>query len=159
MKIKKILISLFMLLVFSGCGASKLSVLDPVELTERVSSVDLRSSKNTVKIDQKVISKFEAEVREALYGELKFAKGDDIIIQYKFIQFDEGSRAKRYLTGGVGNSGEGSMTVDFTFIKNGKEIGKIQTQGIIGSGFFGGSMDSAISSSVEGLIKYIKSTF
>jgi hypothetical protein len=75
---------------------------------------------------------------------------------------NEGSRFKRWMTGGIGNCGEGSSTVEVRFIdntKNAKEIGKIHAQGTIGSGIFGGSMDSSVKSVAEEVATYAKTNF
>jgi hypothetical protein len=66
------------------------------------------------------------------------------------------------MTGGIGNCGEGSSTVEVRFIdntKNAKEIGKIHAQGTIGSGIFGGSMDSSVKSVAEEVATYAKTNF
>ena len=75
---------------------------------------------------------------------------------------NEGSRFKRWMTGGIGNCGEGSSTVEVRFIdntRNAKEIGKIHAQGTIGSGMFGGSLDSAIEGIAEEIATYTKANF
>ncbi len=46
---------------------------------------------------------------------------------------------------GIGNAGEGSLTIEVTYAdQSGKQLGKIMSEGKIGSGFFGGSSDDAI---------------
>lgn len=70
---------------------------------------------------------------------------DDLTISYRFIQFDQGNKFSRWLLGGLGNAGEGSVTIESKFFnREGKEIGKIQTEGKIGSGFLGGSFETSI---------------
>ena len=146
------------MLLLSGCGTSRTMVLEPVTLQSKPSQISLIKTKNTVAVSQKSQDYFHEALKHTLYkkGNLQEGpKGSDLTLEYRFVQFDEGSRMKRYLTGGFGNSGEGSMTIQVIYRdKTGKEIGRTQTEGKIGSGFFGGSSDSALTKAAEDVAHY-----
>jgi hypothetical protein len=146
--------------LLQGCGAGKLTVLDPINDSEKAQSLRIKEGKHTLAVPKESIETFEKKFKEKLYKDTSLTEGDDIQIVYRFIQYNEGSRFARYFLGGIGNAGEGSLTIELVFIKrDGTQIGKIQTEGKIGSGFAGGSMDSAVDSAVDVATDFIKTTF
>lgn len=148
------------ILILQGCGSSRVVVLEPVKPVKNVVGIHLDAGSHTTKVDREYVDVFESVIREKLYKEYAFKDGRDLTIRYRFIQFDPGSRFTRYMLGGLGNAGEGSMTVEFIFFdEQNQEVGKIHTEGKIGSGFFGGSTDSAVESAAEALLRYIESNF
>ena len=62
--------------------------------------------------------------------------------------------------GGVGNAGEGSLTIEAIFISTeGEELAKIHSEGRIGSGFFGGEFSSAIDKAAMEIANFALSKF
>lgn len=111
-------------------------------------------------IPQEVKDTFEKALKKKLYNDSGYKHGDDLAVVYRFLQCDEGSRLSRWFWGGLGNSGESSLTVEAKFVdKSGKELGKINAEGKIGSGFFGGSFDNAVEQASEHLAEYIVKNF
>ncbi len=81
--------------------------------------------------------------------------GKELTLKYRFIQFQEGSQFERWFWGGIGNAGEGSITCEVLFLDPaGAEVAKIQSEGRIGSGFFGGSIHDALGKMGEEVGKY-----
>ena len=79
-----------------------------------------------------------------------FEKGEGLHIMYHFVSKNEGSRFARWFTGGIGNCGEAKIIAKVVFKDSaGKELGSIFSEGRIGSGFFGGSSDSAVKKMAE----------
>lgn len=153
------IIGLFALMI-QGCGAGKLTVLDPINDSEKKQSIKVIEGKHTLAVPRESVDTFEKKFKERLYKETHLVEGDDIKVVFKFIQYDEGSRFKRYLLGGLGNAGEGSITIELVFLKrDGSQIGKVHAEGKIGSGFAGGSIDSAVESAVEVATDFIKKSF
>ncbi len=145
-----------------GCGSTKTMVLEPVERQNTVKKLRIEKDNNTTTVDASVEKYFEENLRAKLFKEYGFQEGSDIVIKYRFIQLNEGSRFGRWMLGGLGNCGEGSTTIEVKFIdntQNAKEIGKIHTEGKIGSGFLGGDMDNAVKGAAEEIANYAKSTF
>jgi len=95
-----------------------------------------------------------------LYKEGAFQKGSELTIRYRFVQFDAGSQFTRWFLGGIGNSGEGSLTIEAKYFDMaGKELSVIQTEGRIGSGFFGGDFSFALQKAAEEIADYTKINF
>jgi hypothetical protein len=140
-------------------------VINPPTNRMNTGSVNVVMDKPTVNVPPEVSNMFRDKMESALFvGEegtaAPFIKGPDLTIQYRFIQFSTGSRFKRWLGGGIGGFGEGSMTVEARFIDStGKEISKIQSEGKIGAGVFGGSIDWATDKCVGEIVTYTKENF
>ncbi len=100
---------------------------------------------------------FEAKLAQLLYGQDGFTKGPGLKIRYRFIQFNPGNQFTRWFWGGIGSAGKGSMTVEARFLDSSdKELAKIQSDGEISSGGFGGSFDFAIQKTAEEVAEYAK---
>ena len=90
-----------------------------------------------------------------LYEESGFEKGSELRIRYRFVQFDPGNQFARWFWGGLGNTGEGSLSIEAKFVdSSGAEIATIQAQGSINSGFFGGSFELAIDKAAQEIAEY-----
>ena len=153
---------LTMSFILIGCGATKTMVLEPIETQDTVKKLRIEKDKSTTIVEPSVEKCFEEKLHDQLFKDTGFQEGNDITLKYRFLQMNEGSRFKRWMTGGIGNCGEGSSTVEVRFIdnaRNAKEIGKIHAQGTIGSGMFGGSLDSAIEGIAEEIATYTKANF
>jgi len=62
--------------------------------------------------------------------------------------------------GGLGNMGEGSLTIETKFYDSAdKELATIQTEGRIGSGFFGGSYGEALDKAAEKIAEFARTNF
>lgn len=81
-------------------------------------------------------------------------------IRYRFVQYNAGNQFTRWFWGGIGNAGEGTLTVEAKYFDSqGKEICVIQSEGKIGSGFFGGSFDYAMDKAAKEIVEYTKANF
>jgi len=71
-----------------------------------------------------------------------------------------GDRLSRWFWGGIGNAGEGMVVVQVRYIDVvGKELARTQVEGRIGSGFFGGSLDDAITKAGEDIVGFTVANF
>jgi hypothetical protein len=163
----KILLALILgfALTSVGCTSGRTMVMNvPTEQMKAV-SLNIVEDQATVSVPAKVTNMFRDKLERALFvgqegSSPPFRKGSDLTIHYRFIQFTAGSQFKRWLLGGIGGYGEGVMTVEAKFINpSGKEISKIQSEGKIGAGIFGGAIDGAIEKCVEEVAQYTKQTF
>jgi hypothetical protein len=145
-------------LVFAiGCGAGRTLVVKPSETRLRVASLNVSEANSPVSVPTEVKSAFQEKLEQLLYGEGGFQKGKELTIRYRFIQFDSGNQFARWFTGGIGNTGEGSLTVEAKFFDSSdQEVGTIQTEGKIGSGFFGGGFGFAVDKAAEKIAEYTK---
>ena len=163
----KILLALILGFAFSnvGCTSGRTMVMNVPTERVKATSVNIAEDPATVSVPPEVTNMFKEKLEGALLiGEQgsvpPFSKGTDLNIRYRFIQFTSGSQFKRWLAGGVGGYGEGVMTVEARFTNSsGKEISKIQSEGKIGAGVFGGAIDGAVEKCVEEVAKYAKQNF
>jgi len=146
--------------VWSGCGAGRTLVLQLSETKVRVSSVNAVEGASPVSVPADVKATFQQKLEEYLYAEKAFDKGKELTIKYRFIQFDPGNQLTRWFWGGIGNAGEGSLTVEAKFYDAAnKELATIQSEGRIGSGFFGGDFSYAVDKAAEKIAEYTKVNF
>jgi len=152
-----IFILLMLTLSLTGCGAGRTMVLAPVEMPVKFTSAELHEDKATVNVPGDINASFEAKLAQLLYGQDGFTKGPGLKIRYRFIQFNPGNQFTRWFWGGIGSAGKGSMTVEARFLDSSdKELAKIQSEGEISSGAFGGSFDFAIQKTAEEMAEYAK---
>lgn len=148
------------LVILQGCsGKGTTMVLNSPSERHIASSYYLKDAGSTVGVDSNAKKLFESEIRKGL-SNANMGQGHDLEIDYRFVQFDEGSRFIRYMAGGFGNAGEGEMTVQVTFKnKDGKEIAQIHVGGKINAGLFGGSFDGAIEQAARQVVNYVQANF
>ncbi len=147
-------------LIFAGCGAGKTMVIKPPETKIIAPSVVVMEGKSTVNVPDEIKTKFREKLNKQLYEEGGFQKGDAIKIEYRFIQYDPGSQFTRWFWGGIGNAGEGSITIEAKYFDaDGREISTIQTEGKISSGFFGGAFELALEKAAKEIAEYTKNNF
>lgn len=152
----------FILLTFTlfltGCGAGRTMVLSPAETPERFTEAEIIEGQSTVNVPSDVNASFQAKLAQLISGPGGFANGPGgLKIKYRFIQFNPGSQFSRWFWGGIGSAGKGSMTVEVTFLDPaGKELSRIQSEGEITSGAFGGSFDFAVQKTANEVAEYAK---
>jgi len=153
------------LVLLIGCGSGRTMVLKLPESQVETGEVELVRGESTVEVPEKVIVQFEEELRKVLFEktedrEAPFVEGPGVKLEYRFIQFDKGNQFSRYMWGGLGNSGEGTLTVQVSYFDNtDQELTTIQSEGKIGSGFFGGSINSAVNRCAEEIANYTETNF
>lgn len=145
----------------SACATATTTVLAPASTAQAhtFSTIQIQSNGDTVTVPPEARAHFEKRLNEYLFAQnSRFKQGDDLTIRYRFIQFDEGSRALRYIVGF--GAGKGTMTVEVTFLdKQQKELAKINVGGELNMGFFGGDFDEAISRAAREAADYAQKSF
>lgn len=143
---------------FTGCGAGRTMVLAPAETSERFTEAEIIEGQSTVNVPSEANASFHSKLSQLIYGPGGFASGPGgLKIQYRFIQFTPGSQFTRWFWGGIGSAGKGSLTVEATFLDPaGKELSRIQAEGEITSGAFGGSFDFAVQKAANEVAEYAK---
>ena len=149
--------------LISACASGATTVLAPPTISTAApfNTLKIESDTDTVSIPADARAHFEKRLNEYLLGATpptKFKPGSDLTLRYRFIQFDEGSRALRYFIG-LG-AGKGKMTAEIAFLDaQGKEVAKINVEGEISMGFFGGDFDMAISQAARQVADYTLKSF
>lgn len=154
------LIILVCAIALTACGAT-VTVMNAPQLTPEAvyPTLKIESATDTVEIPPNARLYFEKRLNDYLFEKTSgFTPGDALTLRYRFIQFDEGNRALRYLIGF--GAGKGKMTAEITFLdKEQKELGKISVEGEIIMGVFGGDFDAAISAAAKKVADYTIKTF
>ncbi len=148
-------------MLLAGCATGTVTVDEPAKRVP-VATVKLAAGEHTVPVDAKYVATFETKLREGLFQAkapaFNFGEGDDLSVTYRFIQVNQGSRAKRYFIGF--GAGKGTLTIEVKFrLKDGTEAGKIDVGGEISVGMFGGDFDTAIAKAAAEAAEYIRTNF
>lgn len=148
-------------LALSACATATTTVLAPASGVQPATyaSIQLQPTADTVPVPAAAQTHFRNRLNEYLFAkDSRFKQGEDLTIRYRFIQFDEGNRALRYLIG-MG-AGKGTMTVEIVFLdKQQKELAKINVGGELSMGVLGGDFDEAISRAAREVADYAAKTF
>ena len=147
-------------LMLAGCGVGRAMVIKPPDAKLKVSSVQVTEWRSPVEVPSKVTSEFANKLNQYLFKEEGFQKGPELTIMYRFIQYDPGNQFTRWFFGGLGNAGEGSLTVEAKYVDaTDNELATINVEGRIGSGVFGGALSNAVDKAAEKLAEYTKTNF
>ncbi len=154
----------FAILLFTisliGCGTSSTLVMNPVDQRVKVSGIAVNSDNHNINVPKNIETELKEKIEIGLYGEGGFTKSKELILSFKFLQHDKGNQFSRWFSGGIGNAGEASLTVQVTYhTSDGSELGKTQVQGRINSGFFGGSYSEVLSRVAEDIVSFTISNF
>lgn len=149
------------LVALGGCGSSRTLVTEPPAMKQSFAAASIQAEPSTVPVPDEAGAAFVDQLSKELFASNAFAnQPGGLKIAYRFIQFNGGNQFERWFWGGIGNAGEGSMTVEVRFLNAaGQQLAKIQSDGRIGSGFFGGSMQDAVKRAAEEVAKYAKANF
>ena len=150
-------------MLLAACGTGRTLVKEPPAQKKAFSAVTLTRAEDSVVVPEELRVRFLNKTREQLYGMPgkpgPFAEGEGLTIRIKVVQFEAGSQLERWFWGGIGNAGEGSLQVLAEFYDHDAKLAEIQTEGRIGSGFFGGSMAEAVDKAAEQISKYAITNF
>lgn len=144
----------------TGCGVGRNMVIQSPQTRIRAASAVAAENNSPVSVPAEMKADYQSRLEKYLYGENGFQQGKELTIRYRFIQYEPGSQFGRWFSGGIGNMGEGSLTIESKFYDaGGKELATIQTEGRIGSGFLGGSYGEALDKAAEKVAEFAKTNF
>jgi len=159
MKPKSYLKVLFLLLALlaSSCNTSKFSSSDAIT-SSFSGGVQIVHSADEVNVSNAVKQTFNEHLAHNLFCHKGFNHGSDITVEYHFVSFNRGSRILKCLGGGLGQCGEGSLTIEATCkSRQGDVLGVIQSDARIGSSLIGRAIDQAIFEAAEEIASYANS--
>ena len=88
-----------------------------------------------------------------------FGKGPNVKLAYRVVDYSAGD-ASRWSFGSVTGKAKGSLTVEAVYLdKSGHELGKIRSEGKVGSSLLGKSMDDAVEHVADEVALYTTQTF
>jgi hypothetical protein len=144
----------------AACTSSNLTVEQAAKTPIRVQAVELQMADSTVNISDDAKNYLNERMRNAFTGgdAPLFKQGADMLVRYRFVSFEKGSRVARYLLPGI--AGGSTMIVEAEFVDpNGVVVSRVRGQGNVGGGIAGGSHNSAIDSAVNQIREYAQNTF
>ncbi|NWF36337.1 DUF4410 domain-containing protein [Mariprofundus sp. KV] len=145
-------------IMLAGCGSARNIVTEPTTTIYKTDVIEVTKANSTVQVPDEFVAYFDKRLRSEVHK--SFANGNKLRLEYRFISFDEGSRFKRYMGGGIGNWGQGTLLIQADFYdENGNKLSSMQTDAVISGGFFGGSFESAIDLAVEKMTEYAIANF
>lgn len=130
----------------AACGAGSTIVVDPYEGEKRsYQGAVLANNGSTIEVPAEIVEKFQKSMDKQFHEKGVFEREAGLQVKYTFVQFEAGNQFSRWFFGGIGNAGEASLTVKVDFeTPEGEHLSTINVSGKIGSGFFGGSVSSAL---------------
>lgn len=147
----------------TACGTGRTMVMEPVTGKKFFVAATIERADDSVPVPDELRSMFVTEIRKDLYGTAEspgpFTEGPGLTIRVKVVQFEAGNQFQRWFFGGIGNQGEASIQLLTEFFDGEKKLSNIQTEGRIGSGFFGGSVSSAVEKAAGEISQYAIAEF
>jgi hypothetical protein len=150
-------------LAMTGCGAGRTMVMEPPTERRSFEFATVENSTDTIAMPDEYRTRLTQKVQEGLYGTAEkpgsFKNAAGLKVTLRVVQFEPGSQFQRWFWGGLGNQGEGSLHVLAEFYDGDKKLAYIQTEGRIGSGAFGGSLNSAVDKAANEIAEYAIANF
>ena len=146
-------------LALAACGMAQTTVVTPPTETMKVASITLMEAKPTVAVPPEVMSELHEKLTAKLYRPGAFGKGPSVKLAYRVVDYSAGDES-RWSFGSMTGQAKGSVTVEaIYFDKRGHELGKIRSEGKVGSSLFGKSMDDAVEHVADEVASYTTKTF
>lgn len=146
--------------LLAACASGTTTVLEPAARGAQAPAETLRlvSVEDSVPGHQEFKQAFAAELRERLIDDGRFSEGGDLIVEYRVVQLDEGSRALRYVVGF--GAGKGALIIEVRYLNaEGEELGRIHVGGEISGGLFGGGFSAAVDEAAREAAEYTLANF
>jgi hypothetical protein len=154
--IGKIAVTAIVLLA-AACAGATTKVMAPPDAAVRSRAIMIMHGENTVEVPVEHVVYFQRRLERALYKKGGFERGAGLILEYRFVQLDPGSRFARFVPG---PSGKGTLTVEVRFYDDvATELARIETGGEILGGLFGGSFKDALDKAAQEAADYAVANF
>lgn len=165
MKILKSIALLVVVTILFGCGGTRMMVIKAPEVSlAKYKVIAVPPLKNNVGAPAELAS----GIREEVIRELQRIDGrvtpsttgnekDTVLINISIVNWDTGSMAGRWLTGGVMGEGTATAMISIVDASTLQTLGQANVEGTVKGGFFGGSMKVAGDKLVKGIIQFVRS--
>lgn len=158
---KKFILASVLSLTTVACANNSLMVETPNASSYRTQFATISAAESTVAVDAENQAYTLRKLNEAFFGgdAPLFKEGEGISVQYRYVTFDEGSQAARYLGGGILGGGS-KVVLEVIFLNpNGDELAVVRSEASVNGGFFGGSNKSGIDAAVKNVAEYAAAEF
>ena len=157
--LKKIAVICFVVLLF-GCGRAATLVVKPVEQIQQVLGAMVKAGEHDVEVPDEMVARLRGKIEEGLHVEHGYGQSDDLLISFKFLQYNEGDQFARWFLAGLTTSGKGTLIVSVTYSDaSGTVLGETKVKGKISGGFVGGSINEAVTKVAEDIVNYTLMNF
>ena len=139
----------------AACASSALTVEQAIRVPVRAASVNLARAESTVDVTADAQTYLDQKMHAAFHdGPNAFGDGNDVTIRYRFVTYQRGSRALRYIGAGI-LGGKAKVVVEAEFLSaTGERIGLVRAEGEVAGGIAGGSHNSGIDKAVNEIRAY-----
>ncbi len=147
-------------LTLGACANSSLMVEQPYAGDQRFAMAQIVQADSTVDVDEDNSSYTARKLEEALFGgdTPLFTRGEGVDVRWRYVTFNEGSRAGRYLTGGLAGGSKIVLEVEFVD-QSGTVLSTVRGEGSVSGGIGGGSNKTGIDKAVEKVVDYAGEKF
>ena len=120
----------------------------------------ISAGNHTVEVSQKIIAQLQKKIEKGLYEENDFIKSDALLLEYRFLQQDEGDKLVKLFIGSLAKLDDASLTVLVTYTDvNGNQLAQKHIHREFDSGFFGVSLSKAIGNIAEDIVEFTVENF
>jgi hypothetical protein len=145
-------------LALGACATAKTSVSQAPEVKAGYQSIQIVEEPSNVQVAPELAKDFRHELESGLFGDVGFARGEQLRLAYRIVQLDEGSRLSRALP--AGQSGEGTLTVEVKYFNaKDKQLAATRVESKIEGGVLGGSFDSPVHKAARKVVAYTSENF
>ena len=165
----KMLVAISLIASLGGCGSGKdgtcrVLVVESGDVQRGIKTINIVSEKQ---MPQEHKIAFEKNLRKKLFKKQTYKPGgvdSDLTVSYRFLMCDEGDRLTRMYWGrywgAMSSEGNGILRVEARFINRaGVEVGKVEVEGKMSHGFYGGNFEDAVLQASDHLARYIIGNF
>ena len=147
-------------LTLGGCANSSLLVEQPYAGDQRFAAASVSMADSTVDVDEDNTQYTERKLQEALFGGASpiFARGDGLDLRWRYVSFNEGSRAGRYLTAGLAGGSKIVLEVEFVDA-SGTVLSTVRGEASVSGGLGGGSNKTGIDKAIAKIAEYAADRF
>ncbi len=144
----------------TGCGAtSRHLVTRPAIENSSARTVVIKEELAGNVVPAEASEQFQKALSNRLHARGAFGEGSELMLKWRFAQYDEGSRFLRWLVGGS-VAGKGSLVIMANYYDPaGKELSTTQAECEISMGTFGGAFSDVVDKCADSVAEYTIKTF
>jgi HAMP domain-containing protein len=144
----------------AACSNAETTVVEPPAQPIKTAALSLQEGKPAAPCPPEVMAELRDKLTAKLYKPGAFGKGSTLKVTYRVLEYDGGDGSSFWSFGSLTGKAEGSLVVETIYSdKSGHEIGRIRSEGKVGSSLFGHSMDDAIELAANDIAEYTTKTF
>jgi len=152
---KRVLVSLTVAagLVFTGCMSINQSMVSEINPKDKAQSFAIEKDATSLEVKETAV--FEKELtKKLLKGGFLTESADKLVVKYKVVSYDPGSRFARWMAGIFG-AGKAVLKMQVSYTSKDKEQAVTVTDIVMKGGSLGGSTESVFEEAGSKVAEYI----